>query len=83
VTPRIPVFASDRHRAHAPEHEIESSRLQPPFEHPGRADVIRAALAADERLEKVAAVPKIYRRATRIGVRGVLYEKKPTRRETG
>jgi mannosyltransferase len=38
------------------------------------------ALAADERLEKVAAVPPFYRRATRIGVRGVLYEKKA---ETG
>ena len=44
-----PVFASDRHRAHDPEHEIESSALQPPFEHPGRAEAIRAALAADER----------------------------------
>jgi mannosyltransferase len=34
-----------------------------------------AALAQDPRLERVAAVPPNYRRATRIGVRGVLYEK--------
>ena len=46
---RVEVFASDRHRLHDPEHEIEASRLQPPFEHPGRAEAIRAALAADER----------------------------------
>jgi acetoin utilization deacetylase AcuC-like enzyme len=45
----IPVFASERQRQHDPEHEIESSALQAPFEHPGRADAIRAALAADER----------------------------------
>ena len=44
------VFASDRHRQHDPEHEIESSGLQPPFEHPGRAEAIRAALAADATL---------------------------------
>ena len=42
------VFASDRHRLHDPEQEIESSGFQPPFEHPGRAEVIRAALAADD-----------------------------------
>ena len=35
-----------------------------------------AALAADKRFELVRAVPPFYRRATRIGVRGVLYEKK-------
>jgi mannosyltransferase len=35
-----------------------------------------AALAADERFELVDAVPPFYRRATRIGVRGVLYEKR-------
>ena len=34
-----------------------------------------AALANDRRLEKVKAVPLHYRRATRIGVRGVIYEK--------
>ena len=37
-----------------------------------------AALAADESFEKVGAVPQNYRRATRIGVRGVLYEKTGT-----
>lgn len=47
--PTVPVFASDRHRFHDPDAEIESSGLQPPFEHPGRADAIRAALAADPR----------------------------------
>ena len=40
----IPVYASDRHRGHDPEAEIEASGLQPPFEHPGRAEMIRAAL---------------------------------------
>ena len=35
-----------------------------------------AALAHDPRLEPVKAVPIRYRRATRIGVRGVIYEKK-------
>jgi mannosyltransferase len=35
-----------------------------------------AALAADSRFEKVGPFPRLYRRATRIGVRGVLYEKK-------
>ncbi len=43
------VIASDRHRGHAPLAEIESSGLQPPFEHPGRADEIRDTLAADDR----------------------------------
>ncbi len=42
------VYASDRHRLHDPEQEIESSGFQPPFEHPGRAEIIRAALAADD-----------------------------------
>ena len=35
-----------------------------------------AALANDPRLKKVKAVPFHYRRATRIGVRGEIYEKK-------
>jgi mannosyltransferase len=35
-----------------------------------------AALAADRQLKYVKAVPLHYRRATRIGVRGVIYEKK-------
>jgi acetoin utilization deacetylase AcuC-like enzyme len=47
------VVASDRHRGHAPLAEIESSGLQPPFEHPGRADAIRDTLAGDERFELV------------------------------
>jgi mannosyltransferase len=34
-----------------------------------------AALVADDRFEKLRPVPSTYRRATRIGVRGVLYEK--------
>ena len=34
-----------------------------------------AALAADTRFESLGPVPRNYRRATRIGVRGVLYEK--------
>jgi acetoin utilization deacetylase AcuC-like enzyme len=40
----IPVWASTRHRLHDPDAEIEASGLQPPFEHPGRAEAIRAAL---------------------------------------
>ncbi len=47
------VVSSDRHRLHAPRAEIESSGLQPPFEHPGRADAIRDALAADDRFELI------------------------------
>jgi acetoin utilization deacetylase AcuC-like enzyme len=47
----VKVYASDRHRLHDPEHEIEAARLQPPFEHPGRAETIRAALGADDRFE--------------------------------
>jgi mannosyltransferase len=34
------------------------------------------AVASDRRFERVAVVPPFYRRATRIGIRGVLYEKK-------
>jgi acetoin utilization deacetylase AcuC-like enzyme len=47
------VVATDRHRGHAPLAEIESSGLQPPFEHPGRADAIHDTLSADERFELV------------------------------
>ena len=43
-----------RHRLHHPEHEIEASRFQPPFEHPGRAEIIQAALAADALFDFVA-----------------------------
>jgi acetoin utilization deacetylase AcuC-like enzyme len=45
------VYASERHHGHDPVAEIESSGLQPPFEHPGRADAIRHTLAADARFE--------------------------------
>jgi mannosyltransferase len=34
-----------------------------------------AVLASDKRFKKVGVVPQFYRRATRIGVRGVLYQK--------
>jgi acetoin utilization deacetylase AcuC-like enzyme len=47
------VVASHRHRVHAPLAEIESSGLQPPFEHPGRADAIHDTLTGDERFELV------------------------------
>jgi len=45
------VFASERHRLHDPERELESSAFQVPFESPQRADVIRAALDADARFD--------------------------------
>jgi acetoin utilization deacetylase AcuC-like enzyme len=47
----VRAFASERHRLHAPEHELESSAFRAPFESPHRADVIRAALAADDQFE--------------------------------
>ena len=47
------VVASDRHRGHAPIAEIESSGLQSPFEHPGRADAIDRAVRADGRFTVV------------------------------
>lgn len=43
-----------RHRLHHPEHEFEASRFQPPLEHPGRAEIIRAAVAADDAFTFVA-----------------------------
>ena len=43
-----------RHRLHHPEQEVEGGRLQDPFEHPGRAEIIQAALAADGAFEFVA-----------------------------
>jgi len=49
------VVYSPRHRLHHPERELESSRFQDPWEHPGRAEIIRDALAADERFEIIAA----------------------------
>jgi acetoin utilization deacetylase AcuC-like enzyme len=44
---------SDEHARHAPDRELESSRFQPPFEHPGRATAIRDALVADGAFEPV------------------------------
>jgi acetoin utilization deacetylase AcuC-like enzyme len=49
----VKVVYTLRHRLHHPEHELEGGRLQEPFEHPGRAEKIRAALAADEAFEFV------------------------------
>ena len=43
-----------RHRLHHPEQEVEGGQTQEPFEHPGRAEIIRAALAADDTFEFVA-----------------------------
>jgi acetoin utilization deacetylase AcuC-like enzyme len=43
----VRVFASPHHRRHDPQQEIESSGFQPPYEHPGRADSIAAALDPD------------------------------------
>ncbi len=48
------VVYSLRHRAHHPQHEFESSGFQEPFEHPERAEIIRAALDADHRFDFVA-----------------------------
>ena len=42
------VTYSLRHRHHHPEREIEASGFQTPFEHPGRAEAIRTALASDD-----------------------------------
>ncbi len=47
------VVASERHHGHSPLAEIESSGLQPPFEHPGRADAIRRRLGDDNRFQLV------------------------------
>ena len=43
------VIYSGEHARHSPLAEFEGSRLQEPFEHPGRAEIIRATLAADAR----------------------------------
>jgi acetoin utilization deacetylase AcuC-like enzyme len=53
VTAPLTVVATDRHRLHAPLAEIEASGLQPPFEHPGRADAILTTLGADDRFTVV------------------------------
>jgi acetoin utilization deacetylase AcuC-like enzyme len=47
------VVATERHRGHAPLAEIESSGLQAPFEHPGRADAILATVSGDRRFDVV------------------------------
>lgn len=44
---------SEDHALHAPERELEQSRFQPPFEHPGRAEIIHAALASDRVFDEV------------------------------
>jgi len=49
----VKVVYSDRHQLHNPQREIESSAFQDPFEHPGRAEIIRAALQSDEQFEFV------------------------------
>ncbi len=48
-------FASDRHRQHAPDRELEASAFQAPFESPRRAEMIRAALAAAPETFEIAA----------------------------
>ncbi len=48
---RTAVVASPAHRLHSPLAEIEASGLQSPWEHPGRAEAIHDALAADDRFE--------------------------------
>ncbi len=48
------VVHSPRHAEHAPAHEISKSQTHAPFEHPGRADSILAALVADDRFRVVA-----------------------------
>jgi acetoin utilization deacetylase AcuC-like enzyme len=53
--------STDRQRGHAPLAEIESSGLQSPFEHPGRADAIASTLGADERF--AVAEPAMYETA--------------------
>jgi acetoin utilization deacetylase AcuC-like enzyme len=50
----VKVVYTLRHRLHHPEREFESSQFQEPYEHPGRAEAIRAALAAEDRFEFVA-----------------------------
>ena len=43
-----------RHRLHHPQREFEASGFQEPLEHPERAEIIRAALAADDTFEFIA-----------------------------
>ncbi len=46
---------SPRHRGHDPEVEFEESRLQPAFEHAGRAEAIATVLANEPRFQRVEA----------------------------
>jgi acetoin utilization deacetylase AcuC-like enzyme len=50
----VKVVYTLRHRHHHPRFEVEAGQLQAPFEHPGRAEIIRAALAGDDGFEFVA-----------------------------
>jgi acetoin utilization deacetylase AcuC-like enzyme len=50
----VKVVYTLRHRLHHPEREFEASGFQEPYEHPGRAEIIRATLAADDTFEFVA-----------------------------
>jgi acetoin utilization deacetylase AcuC-like enzyme len=50
----VKVVYTLRHRHHHPRVEVEAGALQEPFEHPGRAEIIRAALAGDDVFEFVA-----------------------------
>jgi acetoin utilization deacetylase AcuC-like enzyme len=50
----VKVVYTLRHRLHHPEYEFEGCRFNEPHEHPGRAEIIRAALAADDHFEFIA-----------------------------
>jgi acetoin utilization deacetylase AcuC-like enzyme len=50
----VKVVYTLRHRLHHPQREFEASGFQEPLEHPGRAEIIRAALAADSEFEFIA-----------------------------
>jgi acetoin utilization deacetylase AcuC-like enzyme len=50
----VKVVYTLRHRHHHPQREFERSGFQEPHEHPGRAEIIRSALAADPAFEFIA-----------------------------
>jgi len=50
----VKVVYTLRHRLHHPERELETSRFQAPYEHPGRAEAIRSSLARDDLFEFIA-----------------------------
>jgi len=50
----VKVVYTLRHRHHHPRAEVEGGAIQEPFEHPGRAEIIRAALADDDTFELIA-----------------------------